>query len=325
MSPHAPDDGLESAEDIRLQARVKGQGHAYQVVNGTQSIVHHHHYEGLEAPLALPDLRLWIDRMTTDYRTLTKASNAPLGRRRAASHAKELDALQHDLATLAKSPKDSGQLRRLLAAGAAQYLYKCTRLPAEPLPESVMVDLAVFALWPVIQTPALPSGWHDELAQLTSPRLALLVAQARQAGEAGRPVGTDLFGRALAAKPFAHGILALLEDLGDPRGGGACLTPIALAQGFTAPPRKAEPKAMLAWLLGAAAAGGAGATTAAELADESWAWIHRQGRGPAGPQPTGDADLDDDGHIGTHRGTSRIAHGTRTEADGNGFLDDLLN
>ncbi|MFF2524233.1 hypothetical protein [Streptomyces liangshanensis] len=322
MSPRAPDDGPEPGEHTYLWARVKGQGHAYQVVNGTQNIAHHHHYEGLRAPLALPDLRLWIDRMAADYRTLAAVGKGPVGRRRASSRTGELDSLQKDLAATLEARKPGDQVRRLLAAGAAQYLYKSTRLPDGTLPESMMIDLAVFALWPLVQIPAPPAGWQDELARLTSPRLSLLVAQARQAGERGRPVPPDLFGRALAERPFTHGILALLEDLGDPRGGGACLTPLALAQGFSAPPRKAEPKAMLAWLFGAAALGGVGTSAATELAEQVWTWIHRQERGTPDTASVGGTDADDDGRPGNHHGT-RPGYGP--DPDDQGFLDDLFN
>ncbi|MGN9819567.1 hypothetical protein ACTMUQ_29980 [Streptomyces sp. SD11] len=328
MTPRAPDDGLEPVKQIHVNARVKGQGHSYQVVHGTQSVVHHHYYaETHERPLDLADLRLWIARMTADYKALVKVGSAPLGRRQAAGYAKQLGALRDELDAAAGRRSGRDQLQGLLAAGAAQYLRKAKQLPEEPLPESMMLDLAVFALWPVVQAPGLPVGWQDQLAQLTSPRLATLVSQARQAGERGHPVASDVFGRVLADKPFAHGILALLEDLGDPRGSGACLTPIALAQEFSTPPQKAGGKAVLIWMLGGAAVGGTSAAAALELAEKVWEWLHDESRGTSVPLPQIGTNVDSDGHPSSHRGGGRLSHDLKpgTESGAGGFLDDLLS
>ncbi|MEW2082020.1 hypothetical protein [Streptomyces sp. NPDC005283] len=304
MSARCPDDGSEPAEQISLEARATGHGQTYQVVHGKQRIVHHHHYhgDGLPAPLPLPDLQLWIARLAADYRALVKAGDGPSGRREAAGHGRQLDVLERELAGSAGRRNGKDPLRRLLAAGAAQYLDRASRVPTDPLPEQLMVDLAVFALWPVIEAPALPVDWQDHLAALTTPRLAVLVSQVRQLGIRGKAVAPDAFGRALADKPFAHGVLALLEDLADPRGGGACLTAISLAGRVPPPPQKASAKAVLGWLL----AGGTVAIEGPDLAEHAWHWLQDMAGG-ATPRPRGGSgDIDD--NLEKHRGGAGGRH-----------------
>ncbi|QNA72014.1 hypothetical protein C8250_008960 [Streptomyces sp. So13.3] len=339
MTARAPGDGPDPAEQVHQQARAKGHAQIHQVHGGTQNVVHHHHYPGdsAPAPLALPDLRVWIERLASDYRALISAGDLPPQRRRRTDGLVQLDALRHELDGATGPRHGKNQMRRLLAAGAAQYLHQAARPPTDPLPESVMVDLAVFALWPVVQTPQLPDGWQDHLAELTAPRLAMLVTQAREAGRRGHPVPADVFSRALADRPFAHGILALLEDLGDPRGGGACLTPIALAGGFPPPPRKAGAKAVLVWLLGvgAGAGGGVGGVEAPEAAERAWRWLQDSVRGSGTTPASGSGDFNDQ-DVDQHRGGGGRAshpggHGAGPVA-GNGsghgfggFIDDLFH
>ncbi|MCX5072584.1 hypothetical protein OHA84_28305 [Streptomyces sp. NBC_00513] len=313
MSARFPADGTEPSEGIHVEARVQGQGQAYQVVQGTQKIVHHHHYSGSNPapPLGLPELRLWIKRLASDYRTLIADGSVKPGRRQAAAHHRQLDALYGELAGAAGNRDGKEQLRRLLAAGAVQYLDRATPVPDGALPEAVMVDLVVFALWPVVQTPRLPGGWQDHLAELTTPRLAAFVAGARDAAGRGRPISPEAFGRALAGKPFAPGILALLDDLDDPRGGGASLTALSLAGRYAQPPQKAGAKALLGWLLGAGAVGavgGAGAASAVDFADRAWQWLHDTGRGST-HHGSGGPDMGDDEDLDQHRGGGRVTHG----------------
>lgn len=256
---------------IRLVARGRGRAQVYQVVGGTQHVVHHHYGDGPAVPLGLPGLRLWIDRLAADYREIVAAGEAPGGRRQRAGLQRELVALRAQLAGDGGHRDGADQVRRLLAAGAVQYLDAAGRVPAESLPEALVVDFAVFALWPVVQAPVLPTGWEGQLAALTSPRLAVLVAGAREAGR-GEGLGLEDFGRSLAERPFAHGVLALLEDLADPRRGGACLTALAVAARTPPPPQRLGGKATLRWLFGAGVAGGA-AGAGAELAERVWEWL----------------------------------------------------
>ncbi|MBK3584490.1 hypothetical protein [Streptomyces sp. PvR018] len=337
MTARVPGDGPNPADQIHQQARAKGHAQIHQV-HGTQNVVHHYHYPGdsAGAPLALPDLRVWIERLASDYRALITAGDLPPQRRRRTDGLGQLDSLRNELDGAGGPRHGKDQLRRLLAAGAAQYLHQAARLPTDPLPESVMVDLAVFALWPVVQSPRLLDGWQDHLAELTAPRLAMMVSQAREASQRGHPVPADVFSRALADRPFAHGILALLEDLSDPRGSGACLTPIALAGGFLPPPRNAGAKAVLGWLLGAGAgaAGGVGAVEASETAEQAWRWLQDSVR-RSGTPASGSAGLDHQ-DVDQPRGSGgRGARPGGPEADpgaghqsgrgSGGFIDDLFS
>ncbi|MFI1360630.1 hypothetical protein ACH4TV_44725 [Streptomyces sp. NPDC020898] len=340
MRSRHPDDGASSAERIHLRAQASGHGHIYQTVNGAQNVVHqHHHYgDGLPAPLALPELRLWIARLAADYRTLVKSGDGPPGRREAVGHKRQLERLAGELSGSAGRGDGKNQLRRLLTAGAVQYLGLASGVPGDPLPEQLMVDLAVFALWPVVVAPALPDDWQDHLAELTGPRLAVLVGQARELGARGQAPAVEAFGRVLAEKPFAHGVLALLEDLADPRGGGACLTAMSLAERLPPPPQKDGAKAVLTWLLAAGA--GAAATEGPDLAERVWHWLQGTARGTS-PRPGGDpghVDSGDDpeqhrgGGSGRHtpvagRGPDVGPPGAGPGGRGGvtGFLDDLFS
>ncbi|MCB5180555.1 hypothetical protein [Streptomyces antimicrobicus] len=325
--PHAG-----SVESVRMDARARGSGQVFQVVGGTQYVVQHqhHHQRGGGVPLGLPELRIWIDRLVRDYRVHVGAQRGRGGRR-------QLEALQREFGGAAGAGRRDGKerVRRLVAAGAVQYLQEAARVPSEPLPVVVMADVAVFALWPVVQAPDLPPDWQDQLAELTTPRLAALVAQARASAAEGRPVAVDAFARVLADKPFAHGILALLEDLADPRGAGACLTALALAARVPAPPRKA-PRALLGWLLGVgtgAVAGGAAADP--DLVARIWEWMDEEGvqkRSGYEGDPDHPVDLgwggeredeERDGHRGDG-GRHPLLPGRAPRAGSDGSVDDLF-
>ncbi|MFJ5548437.1 hypothetical protein [Streptomyces sp. NPDC093225] len=285
MSERMPETGPEDAgaahDGVRLVARARGRAQVHQVVGGSQHVEHHHvehhhHYGGGgAAPLGLPELRLWIDRLATDYRALVRAGEVPGGRREIAGRQRELDALTDQLAGAAGRRDGADQLRRLLAAGAARYLAEAGTGPsADPLPEALVVDLAVFALWPVVQAPRLPPEWQSELGALTSPRLAALVDRVRETRAA-----PDALVRALAGGQVAPGVLALLDDLADPRGAGACLTALALAAGMPPPPQRAGAGAVLGWLLGAGALTALAAEHGPGLAERAWRWIEDEVRG----------------------------------------------
>jgi len=322
-----------------MEAQAAGHGRIYQVGQGTQHIVHHHYGTGFPAPLALPDLRLWIARLAEGYGALVRSGDGPSRRREAAGHRRQLERLGEELAGSAGRGDGKDQLRRLLAAGAVQYLGLASSVPSAPLPEQLMVDLAVFALWPVVVTPELPDDWQDPLAELTAPRVAMLVGQVRELGVQGKSVAPEYFGRALAEKPFAQGVLALLEDLADPRGGGACLTAMSLAGRVTAPPQKAGAKAVLTWLF-AAGAGAAAASEGPDLAERVWRWLQDTARGASlwSGGGLGDPGYEDDpdqhrgGGHGRHSHLAGAESATGPPGSGSGggggfadFIDDLFS
>jgi len=170
-----------------------------------------HHHAAPRQPLDLLTLRLWVERL-------------------AAGHQKDRKPLDQVRAAVA-DPATADAVRRLVIAGVVAYLARPGAPPDKPVPEEILTDLVVFALWPLVTAGKLPRNWEGELAQLTSPRLAVLVQRAR-----AQRMPAEEFTRTLAGKSFTPAITALFDDLADPRRGGALLTALALAGGLKAPP-----------------------------------------------------------------------------------------
>jgi hypothetical protein len=204
-------------------------------------------------------LRIWIERIAADYRRALTDKQPQLNRKEVAKRLTELDELRQAVDESRAGSGDKDSLRRLLAGGIAQYLSRVRQLPNGKLPEYIIVDVAVFALWPILEAPRLPSSWQEYLAELTSPRIAAITAAARDGKEAGQAVSVEVFARFLASKPIANAMLNLFDDLGDPGGGGPALTAIAIASGLPAPPRKGDAKTVVAWVSATLGAGAAGA------------------------------------------------------------------
>jgi hypothetical protein len=209
----------------------------------------HHHYRDDRRPLDLLALRLWVDRIAADYRAMVEDT----GDRAGATHVRHIDLVRAGLDDSGpENERRKDAVRRLIVAGIIGYLARPGTPPDEPVPEQILLDLIVFSLWPVVTAKKLPPGWQGELAQITSPRLAALVEQARAEG---KPTA-ETFARAVAKKPFSPAMVTLFDDLADPRRGGALLTAMAIAGGLPAPPTgRREGKKVAAWAL--AIAGGA--------------------------------------------------------------------
>ncbi|RKT54346.1 hypothetical protein C8E97_2966 [Saccharothrix australiensis] len=142
-------------------------------------------------------------------------------------------------------------VRRLVVAGMVGYLAQPGPPPDESVPEHVLLDLVVCSLWPVVTARKLPPDWPGELARITSPRLAALVRRARDERQPA-----EVFARSVADKSFSSAMVALFDDLADPRRGGALLAAMALAGGLATPPTgKQRGREVAAWAL--AIAGGA--------------------------------------------------------------------
>ncbi|MFI6645335.1 hypothetical protein [Streptomyces sp. NPDC050504] len=219
------------------------------VQSGTFAGQIHHHYRDDRRPLDLLALRLWVDRIAADYRTMVEDT----GDRAGAAHIRQIDFVRtglDDSGPANERRKDA--VRRLVVAGIIGYLAHPGAPPKEPVPEQILLDLIVFSLWPVVTAKKLPSGWQGELAQITSPRLAALVERARDE----RKPRAETFARAVANKSFSSAMATLFDDLADPRRGGMLLTAMAIAGGLPAPPTgRQESKKVAAWAL--AIAGGA--------------------------------------------------------------------
>ncbi len=209
----------------------------------------HYHYGDERRPLDLPALRLWIDRIKADYFAMVEDT----GDRGGVTHLEPINLVRAGLDDAGPdSERRKDTIRRIIVVGIISYLARPCTPPDEPLPEQILLDLIVFALWPVVTAENLPMGWQGELAQITSPRLAALVERSR----AERRPRAEAFARAVANKSFSSAMATLFDDLADPHRGGALLTAIAIASGLPAPPvGRREGKRVAAWVL--AIAGGA--------------------------------------------------------------------
>lgn len=210
----------------------------------------HFHYCGNAAPLDLFTLRRWVERVAADYRALTDA---------VPEHVRHVDSVRAHLADSAGEGEQDlhrNGVRRLLVAGICGYVARAGQAPRVPLPEQVLLDLVVFALWPVITARRLPPGWQGELAELTSPRLAALVDLARSRWRPGDGEAAEAFARSVARRSLHPAMAALFDDLADPRRGGALLTSMALVGGLPQPTTE-HPREVFAWVVGLVGGGAA--------------------------------------------------------------------
>lgn len=243
------DEATPTPEAVRNQITGGAAVFGPVVQAGTFTGQIHHHHRDDRRPLDLLALRLWVDRISVDYRTMVEDT----GDRAGAAHIRQIDLVRAGLDDSGlENERRKDAVRRLVVAGIIGYLARPGAPPDEPVPEQILLDLIVFSLWPVVTAKKLPPGWQGELAQITSPRLAALVERARDE----RKPSAETFARAVANKSFLSAMAMLFDDLADPRRGGALLAAMAIAGGLPAPPtgRRAGKK-VAAWAL--AIAGGA--------------------------------------------------------------------
>jgi hypothetical protein len=256
--------GKPADDSLQVNARAAGHGDVRVVVQGTQHNVQNYYSDeareaaGPVRPFDLPNLRLWIDRIVTDYRQQLAAEKPGVTGKETAGQLRQLAALQQSVDDPAGTANGKHALRRLLASGVAQYLSRARQPPAGQVPEQLLLDLLVFALWAVLEAPGLPGTWQQDLAELTSPRVAVVTEAARNAKAAGRPPDVEAFAGVLSAKPVASALLNLLDDLNDPGRGGSAFTALAVAAGLPSPPRRGGAKATATWALAVLAGGTAG-------------------------------------------------------------------
>ncbi|WP_143229734.1 hypothetical protein [Actinophytocola xanthii] len=253
-------------------------GHVVQA--GTFSGQVHFHYRDQNAPLDLLSLRRWLDRVAEDFRAVAEQDRT--GR----EHGKRLDSTRAVVADPGQESRQRDVIRRLLVAGLCGYLARTRDAAPPPLPEQILLDLVVFALWPVVTARRLPRDWQGELAEITSARLASLVAQARTSWRSGDGTAAETFARALARRSLFPAMSVLFDDLADPRRGGALLTSMALVGGLPEP-RTGTARTVFVWAVGIV--GGAAAVTVV-LDRESQ--VHRLLEEAIATLPDGSADLD---------------------------------
>ncbi|WP_033346233.1 hypothetical protein [Catenuloplanes japonicus] len=248
--------GADEAASARREVRnqiTDGTVHGPVIQAGSFTGHIHYHFPPGRPPDLLT-LRLWVDRVAADYRTLVSETGEPAG----GAHLRGLDLVLAGLDSGAASGRGAGRpegegrgdvVRRLVVAGIVRYLASPGPPPDEPVIEQILLDLIVFSLWPVVTAQRLPPGWQGELAQLTSPRLAALVARERAKA---RPAA-EAFARTVADRSFSSAMVTLFDDLADPRRGGALLTAMAVAGGLPAPPAgPRNGRRVAAWTLGIA-------------------------------------------------------------------------
>jgi hypothetical protein len=309
---------------MHLEASATDHGTVYQVGRGVQNINHTHYvYNSATGPsnrlrpLDLPQLRRWIDHLLTEYSGSRAASGE--SKREKARHDRQLRALSGSIHDSLGKEQSKDVIRRLIVAGMVEYLSMTETSLLTATHEHIMLDLVVFCAWPIVQIPRLPSTWQTDLGEITGPRLAAVVAAAREANTKKNPVSCESFVRAVASRPFDQSILGILEDLGDPRRGGGALIALAAASRLPAPPNKGGGLALLGWVL-AGIASGAGLAEDQRLADRianfvssAWAWT----TGSRNVHPT---SLTSNLPTGDH--TAQLGIGGHHHG---GFLSDLMD
>lgn len=283
---------------VQMSAAASGASSIYQVGSGSQRITVNNFAAG--RPLDLAGLRAWIDRLAQACAAATDSSADRAAKHSARSRTELIDDVRRDLSASGRQSKGKDCLRRLLVTGTVQYHASVSLAPRNPS-EQMILDLLVFALWPVVQAPRLPKGWQGYLTELTSPLIAQVVIDAREAEAGRRSIDPPLLTRALAAFQLTGAASNLLEDLGDPTRGYGVVTAVAMAARLPAP-AKPGARSLVTWLVAAAVGGASGAAIAE--AGTSLIVDFLGGGGTSGPTPTGNDDTPDIGTSGGRGGRS---------------------
>lgn len=178
-------------------------------------------------------------------------------------------------------------LWQLVASGLASYAG--AEHPSQD-PARSAIEIAACALWPIVLADALKEGWYEALRGMSSEEIARLVAEARVANRMNGKLSADQFARFLTATPFAKGIMKLLDEMSDPRRGGASLTALAMAHGKPVP-TNLSPQRVITWLGVAAGAGFVG-NRADYAATQVWQWLSEQIANAAGERSGSSTEWD---------------------------------
>lgn len=255
--------------------------------------------------LDLPQLRVWIARLASDYDQTLRSGQLPLT---PAEKRKYRDAIRSAGNSCEGKVGGSGKerIRELIAVGVSGF-HPVGELPPDSLlPEQIAIDFAVSALWPLVIVPKLPKSYLDDLSQISSEPLARQVAHARLARTSGPGMSVEAFGRAIANSAFAPGVLNLLNDLADPRRGGCALTATSIAGSGSMPPQGKSFKIAAAWLLSAAAAGVVGNRSDDALTN-ALDWLHQSAHNAAASHGDGHSASAD--HSGGNHGNPQRGEG----------------
>ncbi|MCD0444116.1 hypothetical protein LO763_10820 [Glycomyces sp. A-F 0318] len=237
----------EDSGDVQFHNRFDGPVDAV-VQAGTFNGRIDFHFQAERAPLDLYALRLWIDRIARDHRLrLDRGGGGPEGPGRLA----DVEAVLGGINDSPKARTRQDMVPRLIIGGVVAYLGRAGHAPRTPLPEQVLLDLIVFGMWPIVTARKLPEHWQGQLSMLTSPRLAALVARAREAHRSDGEAAAEDFARRVADRDFAPAMINLFDYLGDPRRGGALLASMAVVGGLEQPSGRGARK-VLTWVVGIA-------------------------------------------------------------------------
>ncbi|MCG5445982.1 hypothetical protein NIE79_004511 [Micromonospora sp. NIE79] len=307
---------------VQMSATATGDSSIYQVGSGSQHITVNNF--SAREPLDLAGLRAWMDRLAQACAVAVDASADSTVKRSARVRAAMIEDIRRDLAESGRQTKGKDCIRRLLTTGMVQYHVSVNRAPQTPS-ERMLLDLFVFTLSPVIQAPRLPKGWHGHLAELTSPLIAQVVIEAREAATKRRPNDPLLLTRALATFQLTGAASNLLEDFGDPARGYGVVAAVAMAARLPVPSNPGA-RSLLTWLVAATAGGVAGAATA----ETGTKWIIDMLSGVGGKTLSGNDDATDigtsGGGVGSEGGVPKRPSGAVDTTPGRtGVVDDIID
>jgi hypothetical protein len=214
------------------------------------------------------ELSLWLGRAARDFEDRLARIQTPGLRLNERRLRREFYGLQRDLEKR-RGRSSRAFLRRLMASGVVRHGNPSVPPPADHLPEEIILGFAVHALWPIITTRDLPRGWVYALGEITSHEVVEAVIRSRNCPEDSSLITLT---QNLTQLPCAVGILNLLDDLTDPRRGGAALLALSIAAGKDSRAARTNPRSLLKWTA-AAAAGGIVGNRADAAAEEAWSWL----------------------------------------------------
>lgn len=201
----------------------------------------------------LISLRLWLDHLYRDLEANTRIST-----RERRKHRRRLEAIRRAHAPSAPGSGSKDEVRALIATGMVYRVHCHERIRDASLPEALILDFVVDALWPIVIARELPASWMIDLSSISSPELAQAVSRTRAMSGVDSFAQKRHFYERLSRTRVAIGVMNLLEDLGDPRGGGPFVCTLAEVDGMPST-RGLTPEALFRWTMIGVGGGGAAA------------------------------------------------------------------